>query len=43
MVAGELASDCEAHSPPNRRTQTRMSGGEAGEAGQPVPLCRSRS
>ena len=26
---------------PNRRMRTRMSGGVAGEAGRPVPLCRS--
>jgi RNA-directed DNA polymerase len=26
--------------PPNRRMRTRMSGGVAGEAGRPVPLCR---
>ena len=28
--------------PPNRRMRTRMSGGVAGEAGRPVPLCRLR-
>ena len=27
--------------PPNRRMRTRMYGGVAGEAGRPVPLCRS--
>src|ERR1039458_9847906 len=31
---------CGRLNPPNRRMRTRMSGGVAGEAGRPVPLCR---
>ena len=31
---------CGPLNPPNRRMRTRMSGGVAGEAGRPVPLCR---
>src|SRR5207245_5486104 len=33
---------CGQLNPPNRRMRTRMSGGVAGEAGRPVPLCRFR-
>jgi hypothetical protein len=33
---------CGQLNPPNRRMRTRMSGGVAGEAGRPVPLCRLR-
>jgi hypothetical protein len=34
---------CGQLNPPNRRMRTRMSGGVAGEAGRPVPLCRLQS
>jgi hypothetical protein len=35
-----LACAMTLRNPLNRRMRTRMSGGVAGESGQPLPLCR---